>query len=149
MRRATAKSTERNSATESGFQCRLGLPSAWSQPETRRTTLVRSHSHTSAISPIPLLPRVPRSLSYPTSRYSHLARTRLPSFSLVYRTVPNSARFFRCDRKMRAGAICGLVRQVVGSFEIRFAISLLLCPEKVNIFAIRLLSALDGILQYS
>jgi len=134
MRRATAKSTERSPAIEPGFQCRLGLPSAWSQPETRRTTLVRSHSHTSATSLIPLLPRV--LVPSPTSRYSRLARTdrALPSFlsCLPYRARLREIFLVLCDRQMRAGALCGLLRQVVGSFKIRFA--LLSFALKENLF---------------
>lgn len=91
MRRATAKRSEKSPTSEPGFQCRLGLPSASSQPETRRTTLVRSHSHTSATSPIPLLPRESASSSprlprdRPISPISLAPRGRIPlrPFSLV------------------------------------------------------------------
>lgn len=126
MRRATAKSTERSPATEPGFQCRLGLPSAWSQPETRRTTLVRSHSHTSATSPVPLLPRVPRSLAY----LSMLRSRSYGPFSLVCRTVPDSARFFWCSATVRwelepsAGAYGKLSTAL--EFDLWFLLGLLL-----------------------
>lgn len=123
MRRATAKSTERSPATEPGFQCRLGLPSAWSQPETRRTTLVRSHSHTSATSPIPLLPRVPRSLACLSMLPSRSCSSVLSLSSLPYRARLREIFLVLYDRQMRAGALCGIARQVVGSFKIRFAIS--------------------------
>lgn len=126
MRRATAKSSARRSpTTEPGFQCRLGLPSAWSQPETRRTTLVRSHSHTSATSPIPLLSRVlPLPLAYLSVG---LSRSRQPHSSVLSRlsAVRASLReifLVPCDRQMRARALCRPNEQVVGNFEIQFAI---------------------------
>lgn len=142
MRRATAKSTERSSATEPGFQCRLGLPSAWSQPETRRTTLVRSHSHTSATSPIPLLPRVPRSLAY---RSMLLSRShRLSSSLLSFSRLPYRARFRDFFGALKPPdeswsplrAHTASCRQLQNSIrDLFFA----LCSERVYFFAIQLL----------
>lgn len=126
MRRATAKRSERSPTTEPGFQCRLGLPSAWSQPETRRTTLVRSHSHTSATSPIPLLSRerVPSSPRLPRDRPISLApRGRIPlrPFSLVSTVRASLREIFLMpnNRQMRAGALCRLKSSATSKFDSR------------------------------
>lgn len=122
MRRATVKRSERSPTTEPGFQRRLGLPSAWSQPETRRTTLVRSHSHTSATSLIPLLSRECLSpLAYLATGPSRSLRAAvsLRPFSLVSTVRASLREIFFGARQPPDESWRPLQTETAASFEIR------------------------------